>query len=131
MNYQMAMNEFIDYVVGTTETKTPDFLTPISIMIEGKEYFHGDLITCRIHSTIINDAKIYIGRKNPDDTAEIYICQNEIKGDDAPHKFGYKYSWYTFIRSNQNMLGRDGIYDLKKKSMVCFDEIIEQAFPKR
>ena len=57
--------------------------------INGKEFYHGQLITCYIQDEYTEDAAISINTNG-----EVYVCQNVRDGADANDKFSYKYSWY-------------------------------------
>ena len=49
---------------------------------------HNQKVICEIKGTKITDARISI-----DSSGIPYICQNQVDGNDAENKLGYKYSW--------------------------------------
>jgi hypothetical protein len=143
------MTDYVDYILETPETMTPDFpitIDAMSVMIEGKEYHHGNSVTCFIHSTPITDAKIYIGKKLPGDAEEIieselreadiynfgaYICQNDISGSEGPDLLGYNKSWVFGICPKTGQ-PNEGVIKLRRLKYYCKDElekIVQLAFP--
>jgi len=49
---------------------------------------HGEPVTCKIHGTFIEDAKISV-----DECHNVFVCQNTHDGTTADDTLGYEYSW--------------------------------------
>lgn len=74
-----------------------------------EDYKHGQKVTCKIHDTVIDDAKISIKGHS------IYICQNLRDGADSNgmvNKLGYRYSWFVGDGS-YSALSNDRVTNLK------------------
>jgi hypothetical protein len=97
-----------------------------SFKVEGIIFHTGDKIICNINANKITDAKLYIAYGS-----KAYICQNVIDGTRASDTLGYCYSWVFNLYDAFSHLARQGVYNLKKAKIECFEGIIEAAYPKR
>lgn len=77
---------------------------------------HGVKVTCKIHDSVIDDAKICV----EDD--RVYVCQNQRDGCSAKDKLGYDYSWQISRPEVKYENNNEGCANIK----LVADKVIEE-----